>query len=89
VSWRLPCGRAGQHQICLAHLIRDAEYAIDEGGAVIAPGLKDLLKRACAFGRCRAGLADETLSAFRHDLDRRLGALLATTPGGKAGLKLK
>ena len=82
-------GHAGQHQVCLAHLIRDAQYAIDGGDTVFAPGLKGLLKRACAIGRRRDGLADATLQAYRRDLDRRLDALLALPPAGKAGLKLK
>ena len=34
-----------EHQVCLAHLIRDVQYAVDEGDAVFAPGLRGLLKR--------------------------------------------
>jgi hypothetical protein len=26
------------HQVCLAHLIRDAQYAIDAGDTVFSPG---------------------------------------------------
>ncbi len=49
------------HQVCLAHLIRDVQYAIDAGDTVLAPGLKGLLKRACAIGRRRArqGVRDQ------------------------------
>ena len=36
------------YQFCLSHLIRDVQYAIDQGDAVLGPGLKGLLKRACA-----------------------------------------
>ena len=82
-------GHAEQHQVCLAHLIRDAQYAIDGGDTTFAPGFKGLLKRACAIGRRRDDLADATLQAYRRDLDRRLDALLATSPNGAAGLKLK
>jgi hypothetical protein len=49
---------AQEHQFCLAHLIRDAQYAIDHGDTVFAPGFKTLLKDACAVGRRRPGLAD-------------------------------
>ena len=42
-----------EHQFCLSHLIRDVQYAIDEGDGVLGPGLKGLLKRACAIGRRR------------------------------------
>jgi transposase len=32
-------GHAEQHQFCLAHLIRDAQYAIDHGDTIFASGL--------------------------------------------------
>ena len=59
-----------EHQVCLAHLIRDIQYAIDAGDAVFAPGLKGLLKRACAIGRRRDALADSTLKIYEADLSR-------------------
>ena len=55
-----------EHQVCLAHLIRDAQYAIDAGDAIFAPGLRKLLKRACAIGRRRPTLADATLRSYRR-----------------------
>ena len=61
----------------------------NDGDTLFAPGFKGLLKRACAIGRRREHLADTTLAAHRRDLDRRLDALLATSPNGKAGLELK
>jgi transposase len=82
-------GHGDHHQVCLAHLIRDAQYAIDDGDTHFAPGFKGLLKRACAIGRRREHLADTTLANHRRDLDRRLDALLAAAPNGKAGLELK
>jgi transposase len=69
-----------EHQVCLAHLIRDVQYAIEAGDAVFAPGLKGLLKRACAIGRRRANLTDATLKAYEADLDRRLDRLMALIP---------
>jgi len=76
-------------QFCLAHLIRDVQYAIDQGDSVLGPGLKGLLKRACAIGRRRENLADSTLKAYEADLDRRLDRLLNLTPTHKAGRKLQ
>lgn len=73
-------GHAELHQFCLAHLIRDAQYAIDTGDDVFAPGFKGLLKRACAIARRRPDLADATLATYARDLDRRLDRLLATKP---------
>ena len=46
-------------------------YAIDDGDTVFAPGFKGLLKRACAIGRRRDGLADATLLGYRRNLDRK------------------
>jgi transposase len=80
---------AKEQQFCLSHLIRDVQYAIDEGDTVLGPGLKGLLKRACAIGRRRECLADGTLKAYDADLNRRLDRLLSLTPVHKAGRKLQ
>src|SRR5215211_2736241 len=77
-----------EHQVCLAHLIRDVQYAIDAGDTVLAPGLKGLLKRACAIGRRREALADSTLKVYQADLDRRLDRLMSLVPTTRAGAKL-
>jgi transposase len=81
-------GHGLQRQVCLAHLLRDAQYAIDEGDTVFAPPFKRLLLRAVAIGRRRDALQDTTLAQYRADLDRRLDRLLAEPPGAKAGQKL-
>jgi len=80
---------AKAHQVCLAHLLRDTRYAIEAGDKLFAPGFKFLLKRAFAIGRRRESLADSTLLAYRRDLERRLGCLLAVEPDTEAGLKLR
>ena len=77
------------HQVCLAHLIRDVQYAIDAGDAVLGLGLKGLLKRACAIGRRREALKDATLKTYEADLERRLDRLLALEPTHAAGIKLR
>jgi transposase len=82
-------GHARLHQFCLAHLIRDAQYAIDAGDDVFAPGFKALLQRACVLARRRPDLADSTLSAYARDLDRRLDRLLATKPVTRKASKLR
>jgi len=78
-----------EHQVCLAHLIRDVQYAIDSGDAVFAPGLKGLLKRACAIGRRRDALTDGTLKIYEADLNRRLDRLMSLIPADQAGVKLQ
>lgn len=79
ISDRLPaqCRHAEAHQFCLAHLIRDAQYAIDAGDQVFAPAFKALLQRACRIGRRRPQLADATIARYRRDLERELDRLLA------------
>ncbi len=78
-----------EHQVCLAHLIRDVQYAIEAGDAVLGPGLKHLLERACAIGRRRANLKNATLKAYEADLERRLDRIMAPDPTHPAGIKLK
>jgi len=54
-------GHGAVRQMCLAHLLRDATYAIEAGDAVFAPGFRLLLLRAMAIGKRRADLKDTTL----------------------------
>jgi len=81
-------GHADERQLCLAHLLRDAQYAIDSGDTGFAPGFHKLLLRAVGIGQRRADLKDSTLAQYRADLDRRLDRLLAATPTTEAGRKL-
>ena len=77
------------HQVCLAHLLRNIQYASDAGDAALAPGLKHLLQRAVRIGRRRPTLADATLLAYHARLERSLDQLLKLEPNTKAGLKLQ
>jgi transposase len=77
------------HQVCLAHLLRDVQYAIDAGDVVFAPGMKHLLQRAVRIGRRRPALADATLLAYHARLERSLDQLLKIVPDNKPGLKLQ
>src|SRR3954470_14765464 len=80
---------AKDHQVCLAHLLRDIQYAIDAGDDAFAPGMKALLKRAARIGRRRPALADSTLAAYHSRLQIRLDELLKIVPDTKAGQKLQ
>jgi transposase len=81
-------GHASERQLCLAHLLRDAQYAIDAGDSGFAPGFHKLLRRAVAIGQRRPELKDTTLAQYRADLDRSLDRLLALNPTTEAGRKL-
>jgi transposase len=78
-----------EQQVCLAHLLRDAQYAIDAGDTAFAPGLRQLLKRACGMAGRRDQLADTTLRTYAYRLDAKLDALLRITPTHAAGKKLQ
>ena len=83
------CRHAGAHQFCLAHLLRDAQYAIDAGDAIFAPGFKAFLVDACAVGRSRAGLSDAAIKAHARRLKRTLDRLLDLEPTQAEGRKLR
>jgi len=82
-------GHAGQWQVCLAHLLRDAKYAIEDGDTAFSAPFWRLLLRAIAIGRRRETLKDTTLMQYLYDLDRRLDRIIAIAPTGQAGLKLR
>src|SRR5208283_2145332 len=78
-----------ENQVCLAHLIRDVQYAIDCGDDVFAPDLRHLLGRACRIGRRRERLSDATLKTYARRLEARLDQLMVRTPMHAAGVKLQ
>jgi transposase len=80
---------AKENQVCLAHLIRDVQYAIDEGECMIAPALRHLLGRACRIGQRRDRLADSTLKTYAARLEARLDDIMRHTPTHMAGVKLQ
>jgi transposase len=76
-------------QVCLAHLLRDARYAVECGDTAFSAAFKRLLLRAIAIGRRRGTLKDTTLKHYHADLDRRLDRIMAAVPIGDAGRKLR
>ena len=81
-------GHAVEWQVCLAHLIRDAKYAIEDGDTAFSAPFRRLLLRAMAIGKRRDGLKDTTLKQYLYDLDRRLDRIMAAVPIGEPGRKL-
>lgn len=77
-----------QHQFCLAHLIRDAQYAMDAGDDCFAPGLIPLFKRACRIGRKRDQLSDRQLASYNRKYVKKLSLLLQLRPTHEQGIKL-
>jgi transposase len=77
------------YQVCLAHLIRDCQRAIDRGDTKFAPKVQELLKRACRIGRRRDRLKMETLTQYQGRFDRELSALFPLADGCAPAEKLK
>jgi len=77
-------GHAELWQVCLAHQLRDCQYAIDAGDAIFAPRMKALLLRACVLARRRAALAASTRRSY---LKRPLRHHSAASARGAAARK--
>ena len=58
-------GHGERGQVCLAHQLRDVQYA---GDAVFAPAMLAWLQRAIKVGRKRGRVQDATLQRHRRDL---------------------
>jgi transposase len=82
-------GHAEEWQVCLAHLLRDATYAVECGDTAFSAPFKLLLLRCIAIGRRRETLKDATLKQYHYDLDRRLDRIIAAEPVGEPGRKLR
>lgn len=75
------------HQVCLAHVLRDVQYAIDCGDTVFAPKIRDHLRWAIRIGRRRDELKDSTLAAYAAKADNildRLVTLPVAHPDGQS-----
>jgi transposase len=82
-------GHADDWQVCLAHQLRDCQYAIDAGDAVFAPRMKALLLRAVALARRHRDLAPSTRREYRRRLEQALDAVMALAPTTADGKRLR
>lgn len=80
---------APQWQVCLAHQLRDCQYAIDAGDRIFAPGMKRLLLRAFIIHRRRERIDDTRLKRYRENLQERLTRILSLTPHHRDGIRLR
>lgn len=80
---------AGAHQVCLAHVLRDVQYAIDCGDSIVAPKIRDLLRWTIGIGRRRDQLRDTTLAQYHARAERQLDTLLGTPAAHPAGRVLQ
>ena len=77
------------HQVCLAHVLRDVQYAIDCGDTVAAPKIRDHLRWAIRIGKRRPTLKDSTLAAYAARAERGLDTLLGVPAAHPAGRDLQ
>jgi transposase len=82
-------GHADLWQVCLAHQLRDCQFAIDAGDAMFAPRMKALLLRAVVLARRRKRLADSTRRSYQRRLDHELDAIMAVQPTNPHARRLR
>lgn len=82
-------GHGQDAQVCLAHVLRDVQFAIDEGDATFAPGVQKLLRWVVAKHRRWGEVKPATMAAHRRKADERLDTLLALSVSGPAHEKLR
>jgi len=82
-------GHADLWQICLAHQLRDCQYALDAGDTVFAPRMKALLLRAVVLARRRKNLAESTRRTYLRRLDHDLNVIMGLAPVNPHGKRLR
>ncbi len=82
-------GHAEDWQICLAHQLRDCQFAIEAGDCIFAPRMKALLLRAFVLARRRHRLAETTRRQYRQRMERDLDAVMALAPTNRDGRRLR
>jgi transposase len=80
---------AEQWQVCLAHQLRDCQFACEAGDTVFAPRMKAVLLRAFAIHKRCDTLAASTLYQYCCDLQRRVDRCLASQPTNLHGRRLQ
>jgi transposase len=82
-------GHADRWQVCLAHQLRDCQYAIEAGDTIFAPRMKALLLRAVVLARRRKSLAESTRRSYLRRLDHDLNAIMVLAPTNPHGRRLR
>jgi len=75
-------------QVCLAHQLRDCQYAIDTGDELFAPRMKRLFLKAIALQRRRHTLAASTVEQYCARLRGSLREILNLKPKALEGQRL-
>ena len=75
-------------QVCLAHQLRDCQYAIDAGDQLFAPRMKRLFLKAIALQRRRPALALSTIEQYCARFRGSLREILNLKPQSIEGQRL-
>jgi transposase len=75
-------------QVCLAHQLRDCQYAMDAGDALFAPRMKRLFLKAIALQRRRHTLATSTVEQYCARFRGSLREILNLKPKSVEGQRL-
>ena len=76
-------------QVCLAHLLRDTQYVIDEGDGVFAPAFRHFIGVACDEAERRDQWNDATCRIHKRRLEAELNRVIDLAPVHRAGVKWK
>lgn len=83
------CAPAQRFQLCLAHQLRDLQWAIDCGDTLFAPALRELLQAALSLAAARPSI-DAPLFAHLHQvIEAACDALLLVDSPNAEGSKLQ
>ena len=82
-------GHADKWQVCLAHQLRNCQFAIEAGDMVFAPRMKAWLLRVCVLARRRNELAEATRRSYKRRFDNDLDKIMALAPENKHGRRLR
>ena len=78
-------GHADQWQVCLAHQLRNGQFALAAGDMIFAPRMKAWLLRVVVLARRRHELAEATRRSYRRRFESDLDKIMALAPENSHG----
>lgn len=81
--------KAQQRQLCLAHQLRDLQYAIDADGSAWAWRMQQLFRRAIRLGKHRSELSTERFALAAQQVEASLDELLQQRAKGPEAQRLR
>jgi transposase len=80
---------AAQWQVCLAHQLRDCQYAIDAWRQDFCPSDEEVIIKAFVIHRRRDRMDEARLERYRSNLRERLTRILSFSPHQPDGVRLR